>query len=241
MTKASVKIVFVVAIALVSALGHVETCAAADAKTNPYLTWTGPEYPWPNHALNAPSVKSEYVVDKEGSGSRVSHIVGEGFDIQVDGFGPFYIPDAGTTNTGRWKNSLVFKCRDDASAVLAFTHFAGESFFPKLSRESLMGYGKSLMETPASQEIASVTVNEEPAELPRKQMLASSRPMLLAWERKDSHGNIVRVTDIFFELNDGSILVASISAGSRSFAGTSAAAMDFLRHSILVSGESDKP
>ena len=233
MTKRIVRqILFLGAVILFFSPIFLSAAETTDAPADPYLAWTGPEYPWPNGALPSLSVKMRKTEVIEGVNGSVIALEGDSLSILLDGFGPFYLPDPGVANVGRWKNSLVMKCRNDASAVFAFTHFDKESFFPELTKDSLMGYGKWLegKSNPNGGEI--VTVIGEPAELARKQMLMSRRPLLLTWERKTPAGASTKCIDIFFELDDGTILVASVVSGKQSFAGVCAAAMDLLRHAV---------
>jgi hypothetical protein len=210
------------------------------ADKDPYLTWNGPAYPWPNEALPALTLERRVLVNEDQCAIASMHLVGGGVDIGIESLGSFYIPNSPPPPPAGLEKSLIFYNSNVRSGIIAFTHFAKGTFFPDLDKDAVMGYAKALSEKSDPASGLTIEIPEGPSELPRKQMLLMCRPILLTWKTTSPGGKINRTrTDMFVRMNDGSLVVVSVLADSSSFSGIWAESVEMLRYSGFVkSGES---
>jgi hypothetical protein len=209
-----------------------------DVGTNPYLSWNGPGYPWPQSSDGAPALTSNYVFENiEGTTyPRLVHFINGGdLKLSLGNLQPFYLGDKHNILRD-WKNSLVLADSGYPGAQICFTLFDKGVFFPELNIDAIMGYAKALASTNNGNSRMTVQIVEPPSELARKEALAVAKPLYITWKIFDPASKTdIQCTDYFFEIESGSILVVSVIADSDGQPGVRLAAKNLLRTASFIS------
>ena len=215
---------------------------SAQTPTDPYLTWSGPGYNWPQTSLPAPELESILLKDAEGNPVREFHIRGNGMDIAL-GIGTLrsFCKNPAVSAPTLRPGSLVLSDSNAGDCLLCFTHFDKGAFLPTVNNDALMGVAKALMEQNNPNSGAGMEIVDPPSELPRKQLLLMTRPLFLTWHLSNPASRIDLVcTDYFFTLPDGSLLVVSAISKPGNHPALRAHTEQLMLNSSIVNPDEDK-
>jgi hypothetical protein len=210
--------------------------------SDPYLTWSGPEYKWPQNVSTPVDLESVLMTDADGVPVRELHIRGNSMDVSlgIGALGPFSKNVAVSAPQIR-PDSLVLSDSRAGDGVLCFTHFGKGAYIPEVNNDALMGVAKALMEESNPNTGVKVEIVEPPSDLPRKELLLMSRPRFLTWHLVDPASKTDLVcTDYFFTLPDDSLLVVSAVSRPGNHASLKADAEQLMRYSSIVNPDADK-
>jgi hypothetical protein len=207
------------------------TQAETDNATAPEAK--GAEYPWPQAKPLPLSVSTTWESAPEDPHHQVFRIKGEGLSIAAGSLGPFIVDDTIPVRAD-WPDSAVLYDSRSRSGMLCLTHFAKDEFLPKVDKNAVTGYAKSLTQMTNPEKGVNVEIVTPPSEIDRKAVILRLKPIFITWRKTDRNtGADFQRTDYFLELEDGSLLVVSVMATPGEEPGTRAAAYEMLRFAYI--------
>ncbi len=168
-------------------------------------------------------------------------IAGDGLVIKMQSLGAFVYDETAPTNAD-WPGSVVLYDARAPSGMLFFTRFAAGDFATHVDEETLLGYAKALASFASSEKGITVDIVNPPSALERKQALLQSKPLFITWRMSDrKSGTEFQRTDFFLNLDDGSILVASVVATPLEEPAVRRAACELLRFAYIEDKDDTPP
>jgi hypothetical protein len=197
--------------------------------------------PWPKARPMPLSFSTRWKSAPETGPYQEFYIAGDGLGIKMQSLGSFVYDDAAPTNAD-WPGSVVLYDSRAPSGMLFFTRFAAGDFAPQVDEGLLLGYAKALAGLTSSEKGITVEIVIPPSALERKQALLQSKPVFITWRMSDRNtGMEFQRTDYFLNLDDGSLLVASVVATPVEERAVRRAACELLRFAYIEDKDDSLP